>query len=87
MRIANRILIRKTERKTPLGRPGNRSEDNLKLILKGYGCLVWIQTGCCEHGGDFFLILSQWLFAFCYVVSLMKFEVFWDVTPCQLVNI
>jgi len=34
----------------------------------------------------FFFLLSQWLFAFCYVVSVMKFEVFWDVTPCQLVN-
>ena len=48
-----RILIRKTERKMPLGRPGHRSEDNLKLILM-YGGLVWIQTGSREHGGGFF---------------------------------
>jgi hypothetical protein len=41
-------------------------------------------TGSCEHG-DFFLP-SQWLFALCYVVSVMKFEVFWDVTLCQLVS-
>lgn len=43
----------KTERKIPLGRPGYRSEDNMKLILM-CGGLVWIQTGSCEHGGEFF---------------------------------
>jgi len=58
----------------------------MKLTLM-YGGLVWIQTGSHEHGAVFFFfLLSEWLFAFCDVVSVMKFDVFWDVTPCQLVN-
>jgi hypothetical protein len=43
----------KTERKIPLGRPRHRSEDNLILILV-HGGLVWMQTGFCGRGGDFF---------------------------------
>jgi hypothetical protein len=74
----------KTERKIPLGRPRHRSEDNLKLVGWCVGVdadrLLW------TWWRFFFLIQSQWLFAFCYVVSVMKFQVFWNITPCQLVN-
>jgi len=75
----------KTERKIPLGRPRYRSEDNLKLILV-HGGLVWMQTGFCGRGGDFFFNTKSMVVCFFYVVSVMKFQVFWNVTPCQLVN-
>ena len=84
MRIVYRILIR-TERKIPLGRPGHRSEDNLKLILM-YGGLVWIQTGSCEHGGVFFFCTKLMVVCFLLCSVCDEFEVFWDFTPCQLVN-
>jgi len=74
MIIAYRILIRKAKGKMPLGRPGHRFEDNLKLILMYGGALVNMM--------EIFFLLIQWLFAFCYVVSVMKFDVFWDVTAC-----
>lgn len=63
MRIAYRILITKAGRKIPLGRLGHRTEDNFKLILM-YGGLVWIQTGSCEHGGDFFFFTKSMVVCF-----------------------
>ena len=37
-RIANRVLVGKSEGKRPLGRPRNRWEDNIKVDLREVGC-------------------------------------------------
>jgi len=39
-----RVLVRKPERKRPLGRPRRRWEDNIKMNLQEVGCgiLDWI---------------------------------------------
>jgi hypothetical protein len=36
-RIADRILVRKPERKRPLGRPRRKWEDNVKMDLRELG--------------------------------------------------
>jgi hypothetical protein len=40
-----RILVGKPEGKKPLGRPGRRLEDNIKMDLQKVGCgsMVWIE--------------------------------------------
>jgi hypothetical protein len=38
MRNAYKILIRNTEGKRPLGRPGHKREDNIKVDLMETGC-------------------------------------------------
>jgi hypothetical protein len=44
VRDAYRVLVGKPEGKTPLGRPGRRWEDNIKMDLQGVGCggMDWI---------------------------------------------
>jgi hypothetical protein len=39
-----RVLVAKPERKRPLGRPGHRWEDNIKMDLQEVGCggMDWI---------------------------------------------
>jgi hypothetical protein len=49
MRIVCRILVGKPEGKSPLGRPGHRWEDNIKMDLwkKGFGAwsgFTWLKT-------------------------------------------
>ena len=41
-----RVLVRKPEGKRPLGRPGRRWEDNIKLNLQEveWGCMNWIEV-------------------------------------------
>jgi hypothetical protein len=43
---AYRILVGKPEGKRPLGRPGRRWEDNMKLDLRevGLGVIDWMET-------------------------------------------
>jgi hypothetical protein len=43
-RGAYRVLVRKPERKRPLGRPRRRWEDNIRMDLQevGCGCVDWI---------------------------------------------
>jgi hypothetical protein len=43
-RNAYRVLVRKPEGKRPLGRPGRRWEDNIKMHLRelGWGGMDWI---------------------------------------------
>jgi hypothetical protein len=40
-----RVLVGKAEGKSPLGRPGRRWEDNIKMDLEevGGGCMDWIE--------------------------------------------
>jgi 3-oxoacyl-ACP reductase-like protein len=40
-----RVLVGKPEQKSPLGRPRNRWEDNIKMDLQvmGCGCMDWIE--------------------------------------------
>jgi len=40
-----RVLVRKPERKRPLGRPRHRWEDNIKMDLQEVGCvgMDWIE--------------------------------------------
>jgi len=40
-----RILVKKPEGKTPLGRSSRRWEDNIKMALQGVGCggMDWIE--------------------------------------------
>ena len=44
-RVVHRVLVGKPERKTPLGRPRRRWEDNIKLDLQevGGGCGDWME--------------------------------------------
>jgi len=47
---AYRVLVGRPEGKSPLGRPGHRWEDNIKMDLQkvGWGVqtgLIWLQTG------------------------------------------
>jgi hypothetical protein len=41
----NRVLVGKAEGKRPLGRPGRRWEDNIKMDLQKVGCgsMDWIE--------------------------------------------
>jgi hypothetical protein len=38
------ILVRRSEVKRQLGRPGHRWEDNIRWVLRKYGGKLW--TGC-----------------------------------------
>jgi hypothetical protein len=42
----HRVLVGKPEGKRPLGRPGRRWEDNIKMYLQeiGVGCGTWIES-------------------------------------------
>jgi len=45
-----RVLVGKSERKRPLGRPGRRWEGNIKMVLQEVGCgvrtgLSWFRLG------------------------------------------
>jgi len=44
-RGVHRVLVRKPERKRPLGRPRCRWEDNIKMDLQevGGGCKAWME--------------------------------------------
>jgi hypothetical protein len=44
-RVVYRVLVGKPEGKRPLGRPGHRWEDNIKLDLQevGFGGMDWIE--------------------------------------------
>jgi len=44
-RGVHRVLVRKSERKRPLGRPRRRWEDNIKMHLQEVGCggADWIE--------------------------------------------
>jgi hypothetical protein len=44
-RGVHRVLVGKPEGKRPLGRPGRRGEDNIKMDLKevGGGCRDWME--------------------------------------------
>jgi hypothetical protein len=49
-RYAHRILVGNPERKKPLGRPRNRSENNIRIDLKEIGWggmyrLIWARIG------------------------------------------
>ena len=39
-----RVLVGKPEGKRPLGRPGLRWEDNIKIDLQELGCGVWTRS-------------------------------------------
>jgi len=43
-RVVCRVLVRKPEGKRPLGRPGHRLEDNIRMDLQEVGCgyMDWI---------------------------------------------
>jgi hypothetical protein len=45
----NRVLVGKPDGKRPLGRPGRRWEDNIKMDLQEIGCkdmdFVWLRIG------------------------------------------
>jgi hypothetical protein len=43
IRNAYNILVGKPEGMRPLGRPGRRWEDNIRMDLRGIG---WVWTGC-----------------------------------------
>jgi len=40
-RGVSRVLVRKLERKRPLGRPWRRREENVKMDLQEVGCESW----------------------------------------------
>jgi len=40
-RVVYRVLVRKPEGKSPLGRPMRRWDDNVKMDLQGVGCEIW----------------------------------------------
>jgi hypothetical protein len=44
-KCVHRILVEKTERKRPLGRPGRRWQDNIKMDLQVAECgsMSWIE--------------------------------------------
>jgi hypothetical protein len=42
MRNVYKVLLRKSERKSPLGRHSLRGEDNIKMDLKNSGVSAWI---------------------------------------------
>ena len=44
-RAVFRVLVRKPERKRPLGRPRHRWEDNIKMDLQEIGCggMDWVE--------------------------------------------
>jgi hypothetical protein len=46
-RVASRVLVGKPERKSPLGRPTRRRENNIKMDLRKVGCgpISYIRSG------------------------------------------
>jgi hypothetical protein len=51
-RSVYRLLVRKPERKRPLGRRRRRCEDNIKMDFQEVGCglwtgLIWLRIGRC----------------------------------------
>jgi len=44
------FLVRKTEGKTPLGRPRCKWEDNIKMDLQEAGCGVWTGSSWVGYG-------------------------------------
>ena len=52
-RVVLRVLVGKPEGKRPLGRPGRRWEDNIKMDLQevGGGCGDWIELAQDRTGG------------------------------------
>jgi hypothetical protein len=50
-----RVLVGKPEGKRPLGRPGRRWEDNIKMDLQEVGCvgMDWIRLAQIETGGRY----------------------------------
>ena len=44
-RVVYRVLVRKPERKIPMGRPRRKWEDNIKMDLQevGGGCRDWME--------------------------------------------
>jgi hypothetical protein len=60
-RVVYRVLVRKPERKKPLGIPRRRWEDNIKKDLQEVGCVSmdWVElaqdrqvTGTCKCGNE-----------------------------------
>jgi hypothetical protein len=51
-RDAYMVLVRKSEGKSPLGRPRCRWEDNIKIIPQkwdgGWTGLIWLRKGTCD---------------------------------------
>jgi hypothetical protein len=50
-----RVMVEKSDRKRPLGRPRHRWEDNIKMDLQKVGCggmagSIWLRIG--TAGGD-----------------------------------
>jgi hypothetical protein len=52
-RGVHRVLVGKPEGKRPLGRPGYRREDNIKMDLHGVGCesMHWVDVLRIGTGG------------------------------------
>ena len=54
----HKVLVGKPERKSPLGRPRRRWEDNIKMDFQevGRGCGDWVElgqvAGPCEYGNE-----------------------------------
>jgi hypothetical protein len=51
-----RVSVGKLQGKGPLGRPGRKREDNIKVNLQEVGCegMDWIEkvAGTCEYGNE-----------------------------------
>jgi len=57
MRNEYKILVRKPEKKRPLGQPRHRWDDNMKMDLGEIGWkvwtgFIWLKIGPCEHGNE-----------------------------------
>jgi hypothetical protein len=61
----HRVLVGKSERRRPLGRPRRRCEDNIKMDLKevGGGCGDWMQRAQ-DRAGD------RWQALVCTVMNI-----------------
>jgi hypothetical protein len=56
---ADRILVGKLEEERPLGSPGRRWEDNIKLILEKYDGVVWTKFVWLRIGTSSGLLLTR----------------------------